>query len=99
MFAKLRITLDELLGEFESLNENKLILDSENSENNSISRFKWNSDNLDFFDLFYNSKFVSIEATIKHIKKKIYFRDIYLFINRVEKFYVIKEVILIRENL
>ena len=99
MFTKLRITLGELSEEFESLDENKLVPDSENSENNSISRFRWNLGNLDFFDLFYNNKFVNIEAAIKYIKKKIYFRDVYLFVNRVEKFYVIKEAILIRENL
>ena len=42
MFIELRIVLGESLEESleESLDENKLALDSENSENNSISRFR-----------------------------------------------------------
>ena len=40
MLIKLRITLNESLGEFESLDENKLIPESENNKNNSILRFR-----------------------------------------------------------
>ena len=93
MFIELRIALGG------ASDGNKLALGSENSENNSASRFRWNLGDLGFFDLFYNSKSVSIEAAIKYTRKKIYFRDIHLFVSRVEKFCVIKGAALIRENL
>ena len=78
---------------------NELAFGSENNENNPASRFRWNSDNLGFFDSFYDSKSVSIEVAIKHAEKEIYFRDIHLFVDRAEEFCVIKGVALIRENL
>ena len=40
IFAKLRLALDESPEEFESLDENKLVLDSKNSENNLVLRVK-----------------------------------------------------------
>lgn len=39
-----------------------------------------NSD-VGFFDLFYDNKFNNIETKMKHVGKKTYFRDVFIFID------------------
>lgn len=65
--------------------------------NDGINRF--NSDDVDYFDSFYESKFVNIASIIEHSDKSIFFRDIYIFINRVKDVTRVKGDILLRQNL
>ena len=52
-----------------------------------------------FFDSFYNNKSSNIEAKIEYVEKKIYFRDITMFINRIKNIAKVKSVELLRNNL
>ena len=58
------------------------------SSNRSRSRF--NSNNVEFFNSFYESKFLDIILVIKYTRKNTFFRDIYIFINRVKNITRIK---------
>lgn len=49
---------------------------------NDADRF--HSNNVGFFDPFYDSKSVDTAPTIKHSGKSIYFRDIHVFIDRIK---------------
>ena len=55
---------------------------AKDSSNRSRSRF--NLDDVRFFNSFYKSKFIDIILVIEYTKKSIFFRDIYIFINRVK---------------
>ena len=52
-----------------------------------------------FFDSFYNNKSSNIEVEIEHAEKKIYFRDITIFINRIKNIAKVKNIELLRNNL
>ena len=61
---------------------------------NRVDRF--NSENIDFFNLFYNGKSLDIISNIKYIEKFTYFRDVYVFLNRVKNITRVKGDILLR---
>ena len=67
--------------------------------NNNDEQSRWNSGDLNFFDLIYNDKFVKNEKAIEHIEKETYFRNVYLFVERVYDIVAIKNIEVIRENL
>ena len=52
-----------------------------------------------FFNSFYNNKLNNIKARIKYIEKKIYFKNITIFINRIKNITKIKNIKLLRNNL
>ena len=64
------------------------------ADNNEINRFHAND--IDFFDLFYNKKTIDIVFIIKHFNKNIYFRDIYIFIDRIKDVIRVKDNVLLR---
>ena len=47
----------------------------------------------------YNDKFVRNETVIEYIEKEIYFRDVYIFVERVRDFTLIENIEMIRKNL
>ena len=65
--------------------------------NSIISRFL--SSDIRFFDSFYNNKSSDIEVRIEYIEKKIYFKDITIFINKIKNIARIKNIKLLRNNL
>ena len=69
------------------LRKSKIII----AGNDEINRFHVND--IDFFNLFYDSKTINIVFIIKHFNKNIYFRKIYIFINRI------KDVTRIKNNM
>ena len=52
-----------------------------------------------FFDSFYNNKSSDIEIEIEYIEKKIYFRDVTIFINRIRDIARVKGIELLYNNL
>ena len=81
---------------FESLEES---ISSKQSiiESYSIDRVnRFNSNNINYFDLFYESKSINIISIIEYIRKSIFFRDIYIFLNRVKNIARVKSDILLR---
>ena len=54
------------------------------------SRSRFNLDDVKFFNLFYESKFIDITLVIKYTKKSTFFRNIYIFIDRVKNVAYIK---------
>ena len=46
----------------------------------------------------YDEKSVSIKNLIEHFEKNIFFKDVYLFMIRLKKVSVIKELKLVRDN-
>ena len=52
-----------------------------------------------FFDSFYDNKSSNIKIEIEYIEKKIYFRDIMIFINRIKNIAKVKNIKLFRNNL
>ena len=89
------ITIIQNLSKFSSLSEEsrKEIV---NNKDNVTSRFLNN--NVGFFNLFYNDKLSDIKIEIKYVKKKTYFRDIIIFINKIKNVIKIKNVELLRNN-
>ena len=90
------------LGSFDSLEDSELEEESENDRRrfNAEIKFKrWNIDNVRFYDLLYEDKFIEFIALIEHTNKKIYFRNIYLFIKRVKNLATIKSDKIIYNNL
>ena len=55
--------------------------------------------NIDFFDLFYENKSNNIEIKIKYARKKIYFRNVIIFIDKIKNIIKIKKIELLRNNL
>ena len=72
---------------------------SQNDEN-IVDKKRKNSINLNFFDFFYDDKFLINEIDfIVNIDKDIYFRDVHLFIVRVKKMTLTRNEQLIKNNL
>ena len=65
-----------------------------NTNNNEIVRFVFND--VDFFNSFYKSKTIDIILIIKYFNKNIFFRNIYIFVNRVKNVVRIQNNILLR---
>ena len=57
---------------------------------------RFNSDDVDYFDSFYESKFIDTALIIKHIDKSIFFRDIHIFVDRVKNVVRVKSDTLLR---
>ena len=60
------------------------------AEDDNKSRSRFNSDDVEFFNSFYESKSIYTILVIKYTKKNTFFRDIYMFINRVRNIVRIK---------
>ena len=86
---------------FESLDS------SESSESADIASFannddydhRFNSAEIDLFDLLYDNKSIAIDDSIELADKNTYIRDVYLFIDRVEDMTRIRNSKLVRNNL
>ena len=59
----------------------------------------WNSQEIDYFDLFYDNKTFVIDDDMKHFDKNIFFRDVHNFIDRIKNIVIIKDDKLVRNNL
>ena len=57
---------------------------------------RFNLDNIGFFDLFYDSKSIDTAPAIEYTGKSTFFRDIYIFIDRVKDIARIKGEELVR---
>ena len=71
----------------------------ESADNNTGDTERFNPDNVDYFDPFYESKFIDTVFAIKHIGKSIFFRDIHVFVDRVKDVARVKGDTLLRQNL
>ena len=77
---------------------------SNESELNGIkiddSTPKWNLIELSFYDFNYDDKtFNNDGASMKHIEKNIYFRNVHLFVIRIKEIAMIKNNQLVKNNL
>ena len=59
-------------------------LESASNNNNIGDTKRFNSDDVDYFNLFYKSKFINTALAIEHIDKSTFFRDIHIFVDRVK---------------
>ena len=80
----------EFLKDLESQEELELV------DNNIDDTKRFNSDNVNYFDSFYESKFIDTILIIKHINKSIFFRNSHIFINRVKNVARVKDNILLK---
>lgn len=60
---------------------------------------RFNLDDVGFFDLFYEGKSVDTAFAIEYIGKSTFFRDIYVFVDRMKDVARAKSDILLRQNL
>ena len=67
-----------------------------NKSNGSNDSEKFNSDNIDYFDLFYENKSINIVFIIEYTEKSIFFHNIYIFFNRVKNIVRVKDNALLR---
>ena len=67
--------------------------------NNNKTTSRFFNNNIEFFDLFYNSKFNKTILKIKHARKKIYFKNIIIFIDKIKDVIRVKKIELLRNNL
>ena len=88
---------DDDVESFDSFNLSKSSnQNNDNNDNNS----KWNSIDLDFFNLYYDDKSLINEVNfIVNIEKDTYFRDVHLFIVRTKEMTLTKDEQLIKNNL
>lgn len=47
----------------------------------------------------YDNKFTFIDKVLKHVNKEIYYRDVYVFINRIKNIIFIENQEMLRQNL
>ena len=66
---------------------------------NGDGRERFNSDDVGYFDPFYESKSVDTGAAIEHTGKSTFFRDIHVFIDRIKDVARAKGEELLRQNL
>ena len=69
-----------------------------NNDRNPNRNGRQNPINFNFFDPIYNGKSINTGLLIKYTGKDIYFRNIYLFIDRIKEIAVIKSNKAIRTN-
>lgn len=67
------------------------LLNNNNIHEDINKDFRFNVENIKFFNLNYDEKFAVIEDFIIHIKKNTYFRNVYIFINRIKNIKIIKD--------
>ena len=72
--------------------------DSFENDNDNYDNNQFQSKHLDFFDLFYDDKFVIIDAIMKFINENIVFRDVHLFMIKARNFVVTKNENIVRRN-
>jgi hypothetical protein len=60
---------------------------------------RWVTADLEFFDSIYDEKFTVTTDSMQHVDKDTYFRDVYLFIDRIKNIAIIKEIETVRNNL
>ena len=73
---------------------------SSNQNNNIDNNIKWNFENFDFFDFYYDDKSLVNETNfIVNIDKNTYFRNVHLFIVRTIKMIFTRDEQLIKNNL
>ena len=75
--------IPELLGSSGSLGNLGVLGELEVAEDGNRSRSRFNLDDVEFFNLFYESKSIDIILVIEYTGKSTFFRDIYVFIDRV----------------
>ena len=61
--------------------------------------FRWNSEDIDYFDSNYEGKSADTEELVTHSKKDIYYRDVHIFVKRVKKMTMILKTNTVRNNL
>ena len=73
----------------------KSIDENDNDDNDD----QWNSIDLKFYDSHYNDKSIDNDTLfIKHVDKNNYFRNIYLFVNKIKRTTKTKKKQIIRDN-
>ena len=73
---------------------------NQNNINNVNNNNRWNVINFNFYNSFYDKKFVTFKTfLIEHFDKNSYFRDIYIFIDKIIELIVIKKIKMIKKNL
>ena len=60
---------------------------------------RWNAIDIEFFDSYYDDKTAVIASIIEHTEKDIYFKNVYVFIERVKNLTIIKKDESIKTNL
>ena len=68
----------------------------ESADNGIDDTERFNPDDVDYFDSFYESKFIDTALAIEHIDKSTFFRDIYVFVDRVKNVARVKGDTLLR---
>ena len=63
-----------------------------------IFDFRWNVQNVNFFDSYYENKTIFIDDSISHFDKNTFFKNVHLFVNRVKNIVAVKNLKLIRKN-
>ncbi|KAG7004444.1 hypothetical protein G7Y79_00025g057300 [Physcia stellaris] len=60
---------------------------------------KWNAQETEFFDPWYEEKNVIIGNPIEHSGKNTYFRNVHFYIEKIKNMILLKDVDIIRANL
>lgn len=60
---------------------------------------KWNSKDVGFFDPNFEGKSASTDAPLKHSGKDTYYRDVYVFVERMKEMAVVLKANIVRRNL
>lgn len=64
-----------------------------------IIDIRWNAQDVDFFDSYYESKTIFIGESVFHFGKNTFFKNIHLFVSRIKDIVVVKNFKLVRNNL
>ena len=114
MTFEIQNVINEIIKQYVSMNSSIFdFSDSSNSSDNFESLkqfvnsflkatfhiFKWNWCEIDFFNSMFDEKSTKTEKFIKHVEKNTYFKNVYLFIEKVLNIATIHDNQLIRKNL
>ena len=92
MIVEFRAMLEpsESSKDLESQGESELV------DNDIDDTKRFNPDNVNYFDPFYESKFIDTILAIEHIDKSTFFRNIHIFVDRVKDVARVKNNTLLR---
>ena len=81
-------------------NLQKSIKSSKSTKKNlMIENKQFNSKNINYFDFNFENKLTVTENVITHSEKNIYYKNVYVFVEKIKKMTIIFDVKIVRQNL
>jgi hypothetical protein len=60
---------------------------------------RWNSDEIEFFDLNFDEKSTFTNEAVLHVNKYIYYKNVHVFVKTIKKMIIMLEFKMLKKNL